>query len=173
MLPRNFPKFGSFLVNTSTKFSGIELDIEIGEVRLGFKRNVFAFDDALVRCLGCMIPFDGFIVDVFFGNQLENGLKEIDVEPQIVINTFQQSEFLLCLPAVIANRVSHDRPVFLFDMRRFGMLNILWRNLPAVKNVSSFDYSRASWFCNAGLRLYFSFVSPKYLIHSSVFPSSL
>lgn len=60
-----------------------------------------------------------------------------------------------------------------FGMRRFGMLNILWRNLPAVINDSSFDYSRASWFCNAGLRLYFSFVSPKYLIHSSVFPSSL
>ncbi len=73
-------------------------------------------------------------------------------------------------------------PVYLIDnpmicvveggMHSFGMLNIPWRNLPAVKNDFSFDYSRASWFCNAGLRLYFSFVSPKYFFHSSVFPSN-
>jgi hypothetical protein len=35
MLPRNLPEFGNFLVNPTTQFSGIELDIEMGEPRFG------------------------------------------------------------------------------------------------------------------------------------------
>jgi hypothetical protein len=31
MLPGNFPKFCSFLVNAAPKFGGIELDINVGE----------------------------------------------------------------------------------------------------------------------------------------------
>lgn len=81
MLPRNFPKFGSFLVNRATKFCGIELDIQVHEPRFGFQRNVCAFKNTLVRCLGSIIPFDGSIANAFFGNQFERRLKEIDVKP--------------------------------------------------------------------------------------------
>ena len=69
MLPRNFPKFGDFLVNLPSKFGGIELDINVGEPRFGFHRNVFAFDNALVRGLGWIIPLDGLIANPSpFGN---------------------------------------------------------------------------------------------------------
>jgi hypothetical protein len=80
MLPRNFPQYGSFLVNMPPKFGGIQLDIQVHEPCFGFQRNVFAFEDTLVRCLGGIIPFDGFIANTFFGNQFERGLKEVDVE---------------------------------------------------------------------------------------------
>ena len=80
MLPRNLPKLGNLLVNPTPKFGGIELDIEMGEPGFGFERNVFAFEDTLVRSLGDIIPLDGFVANPFFGNQLERGLKEVDVE---------------------------------------------------------------------------------------------
>jgi hypothetical protein len=80
MLPRNIPKFGSFLVNASPKFGRIELEIQVHKPCFGLQRNVFAFQDTLVRCLGYIIPFDGFIANAFFGNQFERRLKEIDVE---------------------------------------------------------------------------------------------
>ena len=81
MLPRNFPKFGSFQVNVPPKLGRIELDVQAHKACFGFQRNIFAFKDTLVRCLGCIIPFDGSIANAFFGNQFERGLKEIDVEP--------------------------------------------------------------------------------------------
>jgi hypothetical protein len=81
MLPRNFPKFGGFLVNPTTNFSRIELDIQVHEPCFGIYRNVLAFKDTLVRCLGCIIPFDGLVANPFLGNQFERWLKEIDVVP--------------------------------------------------------------------------------------------
>jgi len=80
MLPRNFPKFGSFLVNPAPKFGGIELDIHVHESGFGYQRNIFAFEYTLVRCLSWIIPFDGLIAKAFFGNQFERRLKEVDVE---------------------------------------------------------------------------------------------
>jgi hypothetical protein len=47
MLPRNFPKFGGFLVNAATKLNRMELDIQVHEPRFGFQRNVFAFKNTL------------------------------------------------------------------------------------------------------------------------------
>ena len=81
MLPRNFPKFGGFLVNAATKLNRMELDIQVHEPRFGFQRNVFAFKNTLVRRLGCILPFEGLVVQAFLGNQFERWLKEIDVEP--------------------------------------------------------------------------------------------
>ena len=80
MLPRNLPKFGNFLVKPTAKLGGIELDIRGHKPRFGFERNVLAIEDTLVRCLGGIIPFDRPIANPFFGNQLERGLKEVDVE---------------------------------------------------------------------------------------------
>ena len=88
MLPRNIPKFGNFLVNPPPQFSGIELDIDVHEPRFGFQRYVIAVEDPLIRCLGKIIPFAGLVAKAFFGNQFQRGLKEVDVEPQVVINTF-------------------------------------------------------------------------------------
>lgn len=81
MLPRDFPKFGSFLVNSTAQFSGIELEIQGHEPRFGFHRNIFAFENTLVRRLGRIIPFEGLVANALLGNQLERGLKEIDVKP--------------------------------------------------------------------------------------------
>jgi len=64
MLPRNFPKFGGFLVNRATRFSGIELEVQIHKPRLG-----------------CIIPFDGLVANALIGNQFERRLKEVDVKP--------------------------------------------------------------------------------------------
>lgn len=64
------------MVNATAKFGGVELDIHVHEPALGFHRNIFALKDALVRCLGCIIPFDGSIANAFFGNQFEKWLKE-------------------------------------------------------------------------------------------------
>ena len=80
MLPRKFPKFGSFVVNPTAKFDRIEMDIQIDKPSFGFQRNIFAFKDTLVRRLGWIIPFDGLIANAFFGNQFERRLKEVDVE---------------------------------------------------------------------------------------------
>ena len=65
MLPRKFPKFGSFLVNPTPKFGRIELKIQIDKSCFGFQRNVMAFEDTLVRGLGAIIPFDGPIANAF------------------------------------------------------------------------------------------------------------
>ena len=81
MLPRNIPKLGDVLVNPPPQFSRIELDIQVHEAGFGRQRNVVAVDDTLVRCLGRIIPFAGLVANAFFGNQLEGGLKEVDVEP--------------------------------------------------------------------------------------------
>ena len=81
MLPRKFPKFSSFLVNASPKFGRIELNIKMGEPRFGYRQNVFALNNTLVRGLGWIIPSDGLIANPFFGNQLERRLKGIDVRP--------------------------------------------------------------------------------------------
>ena len=63
----------------ATEFGGVELEIEMGKPSFGFERNVFAFEDPLVRGLGSIIPLDGFVANPFFGNPLERGLKEVDV----------------------------------------------------------------------------------------------
>ena len=42
MLLRNFPKFGSFLVNPAPKFDGIDLDIQVHEPRFGLCFNLIA-----------------------------------------------------------------------------------------------------------------------------------
>jgi hypothetical protein len=81
MLPRNFQKFGGFLVNRATKFSRIDLDIQIHEPHFGFYRNIFASKDTLVWCLGCIIPFDGLVANAILSNQFERRLKEVDVKP--------------------------------------------------------------------------------------------
>jgi hypothetical protein len=80
MLPRNLPKLGNLLINPTPQFGGIELNIEMGEPGFGFQRNVFAFEDSLVGGLSSIIPLEGFVANPFFGNQLERGLKEVDVE---------------------------------------------------------------------------------------------
>src|SRR5262249_35637946 len=108
MLPRNLPKLGSFLVNPTAKFGGIERDIQVHEPRFGLQRNVLAFENTLVRGLGEIIPLEGLVANVFFSNQLEGGLEEVDVEAQIVINAFQEKQFFLRFPAVIANGVADD-----------------------------------------------------------------
>lgn len=64
-----------------------------------------------------------------------------------------------------------DRWTLLRELMRYSNPQNLNHDL--AQNDVSFAYSRASWFCSAGLRLYFSFVSLKYFSHSSVFPSSL
>ena len=61
------------MVHETTKFSRIELDIEVHKPGFGFQRNIFAFKDALVRRLGCIIPFDGLVANAFLGNQFEDG----------------------------------------------------------------------------------------------------
>jgi hypothetical protein len=81
MLPRNLPKFGNFLVNTATKLSRIELEVQVHKPRFGFQRNVFAFENTLVRRLGWIIPLDSSIANALLGNQFERRLKEIDVQP--------------------------------------------------------------------------------------------
>src|SRR3990172_6046646 len=116
MLPRNFPKLGSFFINRATKFSRIELEIQVYELCFGFQRNIFAFEYTLVRCFGCIMPFDGLIANAFFCDQFERRLKEVDVEPQIIMNAFEDGKFLLCFPAVIANGMPHNGPVLLLDM---------------------------------------------------------
>ena len=60
MLPRNLPKGGDFLVHPTAKLGRIELEIEMGELRFGFKRNVLALEDPLLRGLGDIIPLEGF-----------------------------------------------------------------------------------------------------------------
>ena len=117
MLPRNIPKFGSFLVNAAPQCSGIELKIGVHEPSFGLQRNVAAVEDTLIRCLGRIIPFAGLVAKAFFGNQFQGGLKEVEVEPQVILNTFQESQFLLGFPAVIANGVPHNRPILLLHMR--------------------------------------------------------
>ena len=52
----------------------------MGEPGFGFYRNVFAFQDTLVRCLGWLIPFEGLILDTFFCNPLDRWLKAVEVE---------------------------------------------------------------------------------------------
>ena len=81
MLPGNFPKFGSFLVDPTAKFSRIELQIGVQEGCFSVQGNVLALKEALIRGLGRIIPFDGLIANAFFGDQFEGGLKEIDIEP--------------------------------------------------------------------------------------------
>ena len=115
MLPRKFPKFGGILINLTTKFGRVELDIQVHKPRFGNQRNVLVFEDTLVRCLGGIIPFDGLVANPFFGNQFERGLKEVDVEPQIVINAFKDGKFLWGFPAIIANRVSYNGPILLLQ----------------------------------------------------------
>jgi len=39
-LPRNLPKHGSFLVNPTAKFGGIELDIRIHKLRFGLQSPI-------------------------------------------------------------------------------------------------------------------------------------
>lgn len=80
MLARNLPKRGSCLVNPPPKFNGIELQIQVHELRLGWYRNVLAAEDTRVRCLGWIIPFAGLVANVFLGNQFERRLKEVDVK---------------------------------------------------------------------------------------------
>ena len=55
----------------------------------------------LVRRLDSIIPFEDPVANVLLGNQLEGGLKEVDVEAQIVINVFEDGKFLLAFSASI------------------------------------------------------------------------
>jgi hypothetical protein len=71
---------GNLVVKPPAQVGGIELDIEVGELRFDFERNVLAFEDPLVRGLGGIIPLEGIVAKPFFGNQLERELKEVDVE---------------------------------------------------------------------------------------------
>ena len=80
MLPRNLPKHGNFLVNPTPKFSGIELEIELGELRFGVERNVFAFADSLARGLGGIKAFAGLVAKTFLSDQFQGGLKEVEVK---------------------------------------------------------------------------------------------
>jgi len=84
---------------------------------MGLFANIFAVEDPLIRCLGWIIPFAGLVANAFFGNQFQGGLEEVDIGSQIIINPFQESQFLLGLPAVITNRMAHHGPILLLDMR--------------------------------------------------------
>ena len=77
MLPRNFPKFGGFLVNRATKFGRIELDVQVHELCFGFHRNIFAFKDTLGRCLGCIIPFEALLPIRSWAISLKDGWKKL------------------------------------------------------------------------------------------------
>ena len=89
----------------------MELEIQVHWARFDLQGHVFAFKNALVRCLGSIIPFDSAIANTFFSDPFERWLKEVDVEPPIIINTIKESKLLLCFPAVIANGVTDNGPI--------------------------------------------------------------
>ena len=66
----------------------VELDIQIGQAGFGFKRDILESHDLLVRgssrimVADCatIIAFDHLFVHVFFGDQFQDRLEEVEVE---------------------------------------------------------------------------------------------
>jgi len=75
-----------FLVNTATKLGGVETKIGIEELRFLGQRNIFAFHHALIRGFGSIILANDFVANAFFGNEFEDGLEEVDIQAQILVD---------------------------------------------------------------------------------------
>ena len=53
---------------------------------------------------------------MYFSDQFEDRLKEVDVEAQVCVNVLQAEVMGLGLEAVIADEAADDRPVLLLDV---------------------------------------------------------
>ncbi len=71
----------------------------------------------LARCFRWMVFFDVFGVDALFLLEFQSGAKEIlESAPFVVIEIVHEIDQLWFIEALIAEELSHVRPVFLFDV---------------------------------------------------------
>jgi hypothetical protein len=63
-LPRQFPQLVDFSIEFGAEANGIELDIQVGQARLDFERDLLGIQEALIRSGSGIIAFEDVIVTV-------------------------------------------------------------------------------------------------------------
>jgi len=69
------------------KFYGIERQIQMEQVCFLRQADLVPFQQSLVRSSSAIIPAKEFVANPFFGAELEYGLKEVDIQTPILLNT--------------------------------------------------------------------------------------
>lgn len=110
-----FPKARQSRVNLPTQVSRIRRDIE--RIQPGACRRIHASrrDQSLIGCLG-IVPFADHPIRLsLLRHEMQNGLEEIVVEPQLLIEQIERVPLGYRVEPVIADIGPHERIVLLFD----------------------------------------------------------
>lgn len=81
------PQLEDFLVNPAAEFYGIERQVQIEQMGFLGQADLVPFQQSLVRCSGDIIPAKELVANPFFATEFENGLKEVDIQTPILVNT--------------------------------------------------------------------------------------
>ena len=110
------PKESNVLVDATTELNRIEVQILIEQVSLSWKRNIVSFQNSLIGCSSGIILPNDLVANVLFADEFENGLKEVDIQAQVLVDALQDSILRITVQSIIANGMAYHGPILLFDM---------------------------------------------------------
>ena len=110
------PKESNVLVDATTELNRIEVKILIEQVSLSWKRNIVSFQNSLIGCSSGIILPNDLVANVLFADEFENGLKEVDIQAQVLVDALQDSILRITVQSIIANGMAYHGPILLFDM---------------------------------------------------------
>jgi len=88
-----------------------------GKILFGGERDMRRFEDSLVGGFGCVVVFESFRADSFFGEEFHGGAEEVMKEPPLMtIEVIKERDDLGIIEALVAEPLTDMGPVFLFDM---------------------------------------------------------
>ena len=116
---------GDAFVNVATKSSGIEAQVLIEQFCFFSQRDILAFQNSLIGCSGGIILPNNSVANVLFVNEFEDGLKEVDIQAQVLVDALEDGILLIVVQSIIANGMPHHGPVLLLYM---GLIVFLVRS---------------------------------------------
>jgi hypothetical protein len=70
---------------------------------------MLSLQQPLVRGSGCIILANDLAGNLLFAAEFENGLKEVEIQASLFVNTLQQGILLVAFEPVIADDVTNDQ----------------------------------------------------------------
>ena len=107
---------GDAFVDVATKSSGIEAQVLIDQFCFICQRDLLSFQNTLIGCSGGIILANNSVANVLFVDEFENGLKEVDIQAQVLVDALEDGILLIVVQSIIANGMPHHGPVLLLDM---------------------------------------------------------
>jgi len=99
------------------KIEGVELLSQESELAFGVWSNVRGGEDALKRCEGFAVAFDGFGFDALLFDEFHGGQEEVQEEaPLGSVEIVEQGDDSGVVKAVIAQVLANEGPVLFFDV---------------------------------------------------------